>query len=194
MSQEANAAALSEFWNSEAPMSQVRENLNAPNGWYDLVVTKLEPSMDDNGLIYIAGEFGITAPADMAKGPGSSHRERFYIGSKKDPQAKLPETRLNSPGFSRLKGLARVCDIPTNDQPVAALCAALIGKSFTNRIETVKVKAKDGSGAEREFCNFGRNPVKLGTVPARLDTANTANGAVAPAAAAATPGVEFASE
>jgi hypothetical protein len=199
--QDQNAAALSEFWNSDAPMSQVRENLNPVNGWYDLFIEKLEPQMDDNGLVFLLGTFKLLAPADYVKGnPAASHRERFYIGTKKDPEAKLPETRLNSPGFSRLKGIARVCDVPTNDQKVATLAAALLGKSFTNRIETAKVKDKV-TGADREYCNLGRNPVKLGTVPAKLDgstsgpaAANGAAPAATAAAASAPAGVAFGNE
>ena len=41
MSSDQNAAALQDFLQSTAPMSQVRENLNPPNGQYDLVVYQL---------------------------------------------------------------------------------------------------------------------------------------------------------
>lgn len=184
MSTEANQAALSDFWQSTAPMSQVRENLNPPNGQYDLVVTKLEPQLDDNGLVYINSEFTITAPASIANAKvGNTFRPRLYIGSKKDPLAKLPETRINAPGLSFLKGVARVAQVPCNDQPVAQLCAALLGKPFSNRIETKAVKNKE-TGETKEYCNFGRNPTPVGVVPAKLDSEGAAASATMPAAAA----------
>jgi hypothetical protein len=180
MSTEANQAALSDFWQSTAPMSQVRENLNPPNGQYDLVVTKLEPQLDDNGLVFIASEFTITAPASIANAKvGNTFRPRLYVGSKKDPLAKLPETRINAPGLSVLKGIARVTQTPCNDQAVASLCTALIGKAASNRIETKKVKNKD-TGEEKEYCNLGRNWTPVGVVPAKLDTEGATPVAVAP--------------
>jgi hypothetical protein len=170
MDQQANQAALAEFWNSTAPMSQVRENLNPPNGQYDLLVTKLEPKMDDNGLVYIESEFTITGPESIASAKvGNTFRPRLYVGSKKDPQAKLPETRLNAPAFSTLKGIARVTQVPCGDQSIAALCAAVLNKGFSNRIESKKTKDKL-TGEDREYCNFGRNPTPLGVITAKLDS------------------------
>lgn len=195
MSNEANnEQALADFWQSTAPMSQVRENLNPPNGQYDLIVTKLEPKLDDNGLVYIESEFTITAPASIANAKvGNTFRPRLYIGTTADKLAKLPETRLNSSGFRTLKGIARVTQVPCNDQPVAQLCAAVLNKAFSNRIETSKSK-KDG----KEYCNFGRNPTPLGTVTAKLDsegaqvtTAPLANGADNTASVS---GAQFAAE
>lgn len=166
-------AALQEFWNSTLPMSQVRENLNPPNGQYDLLITRLEPKIDDNGMVFIDTEFTITAPASIASAKvGNTFRPRLYVGTKKDKLAQQPETRLNSPGLSALKGIARVCQVPNNDQPAAQLCAALLSKQFSNRIETKKVTKKNAEGVEetKEYCNFGRNPSPLGTIPARLDS------------------------
>src|SRR5947207_15426038 len=174
MSTEANQSALADFWQSTVPLSQVRESLNPPNGDYDLVVTKLEPMLDDNGLVFINGEFTITAPASIANAKvGNTFRPRLYIGTKKDPLAKLPETRINAPGLAVLKGIGRVTQVPCNDQPVALLCTSLLGKAFHNRIETRKVKVKNnltGEEQEREYCNFGRNPLPLGIVKAALDS------------------------
>ena len=179
MSTDANAAALQEFWQSTAPMSQVRENLNPPNGQYDLTCVKLDPAIDDNGLVYIQGEFKITAPASIANAKfGSDFRRRFYIGTNEDKLAQKPETRLNSRGFGVLKSIARVSQVPTNDQPVATLCSGLLGKPFSSRIETTKSK-KDG----KEYCDFGRTFSPIGVVPAKLDT----EAAAAPVASAAAP-------
>ena len=123
MSTEANQSALADFWQSTVPLSQVRESLNPPNGDYDLVVTKLEPMLDDNGLVFINSEFTITAPASIANAKvGNTFRPRLYVGTKKDPLAKLPETRINAPGLAVLKGIGRVTQVPCNDQPVALLC------------------------------------------------------------------------
>jgi hypothetical protein len=198
MSTEANQAALQDFWQSTAPMSQVRENLNPPNGQYDLTVTKLEPQLDDNGLVFINSEFTIIGPASIANAKvGNTFRPRLYIGTKKDQLAKLPETRINSPGLAVLKGIGRVAQVPCNDQPVAQLCTALLGKSFSNRIETKKVKHKE-TGEEKEYCNFGRNPTPIGIVPARLDSEAATPVAAAPvangAAAEAVSGAQFGSE
>src|SRR5207244_2027361 len=182
MSTEANQSALADFWQSTVPLSQVRESLNPPNGKYDLVVTKLEPMLDDNGLVFINSEFTITAPAEVANAKvGNTFRPRLYVGTRKDPLAKLPETRINAPGLAVLKGIGRVTQVPCNDQPVALLCTSLLGTAFHNRIETRKVKNKD-TGEQREYCNFGRNPTPLGIVPAKLDTE-----AAVPASAAALP-------
>lgn len=195
MSNEANnEQALADFWQSTAPMSQVRENLNPPNGQYDLIVTKLEPKLDDNGLVYIDSEFTITAPASIANAKvGNTFRPRLYIGTKDDALAKLPETRLNSSGFRVLKGIARVTQVPCNDQPVAQLCAGVLNKAFSNRIETVKSK-KDG----KEYCNFGRNPTPIGVLPAKLDSEGAAVATAAPLAngadTASVSGATFASE
>lgn len=172
--QAANQAALDEFWKSTAPMSQVRENLNPPNGQYDLLVSKLNPKEDDNGLVYLESEFTITAPASIANAKvGNTFRPRLYIGSKKDPKAKLPETLLNAPGLSLLKGIARVTQVPCGDQAIGALCAALLNKGFSNRIESKKSKDKV-TGEEKEYCNFGRNPSPLGVIPAKLDSEGAA--------------------
>lgn len=187
-------AQLAEFYNSAAPMSQVRESLTPPNGQYDLAVTKVEPCFVDstdehNNPIKLVGlqmELKITAPAEIASMPvGSTYRERFIIGTKKDPLAKLPETRLQSMNLGRLKTILRICQCPTGDMPVAQIAASLLGKAFSNRIETSKSK-KDG----KEYTNLGRNPSPLGILPAKLDsvaasavvTAPLANGAAAPAA------------
>ena len=197
MSTEANQAALSDFWQSVAPMDQVRENLNPPNGDYDLVVTKLEPQLDDNGLVFINSEFTITAPATIANAKvGNTFRPRLYVGTKKDPLAKQPDTRINSPGLAVLKGIARVTQTPCNAQAVAQLCTSLLGKAFHNRIETKKVKNKE-TNEEKEYCNFGRNPTPLGVVPAKLDSESAVPVATAPlanGADAAVSGAQFASE
>lgn len=202
MSNDANAAALAEFNASTAPMSQVRESLNFANGQYDLEVVKLVAEIDDKqGTVYIQGEFkAIAGPgcspgiAALAVAPvGNIHRERFFIGTEKDKLAQQPETRLNSAGFSRLKGIARVCQVPTNDQPVAQLCSSLLGKQFGNRVESRKYKAKDGS--DKEAIGLGRNPTPIGTVPARLDSEAATPGLANGAAKAAVPaGTQFASE
>lgn len=195
MSTEANQAALQAFWNSTAPLSQVRENLNPPNGQYDLVTTKLEPAMFEitdkkDGrkveVVGIQGEFTITAPASIANAKvGNVFKRRFYIGTTEDAEAKLPETRLNSSGFSTLKSIGRASQVPTNDQQIAALAANLLGKGFSARIETTKSK-KDG----KEYCDFGRNFSPLGVLPAKLDSEGaSATAAPAPVAngAAAVP-------
>lgn len=190
-------AALSDFWNSTLPMSQVRESLAPPNGWYNHTILKLEPGMGDDGVVYIQGSFKSHASETPGQVP-IDYQQRFYVGTQKDPQAKQPETRLNSIGLSQLKGIARVCDVPTQDQPTAQLCASLVGKQFTNRIEERKYKDKQGN--EKSAINFGRNPVKLGLVPARLDgtplgASVGTNGSIAPAPASAeVAGATFGSE
>lgn len=178
MNEQEQQAALAEFWNSTAPMSQVRERSGLPNGWFDFFVTKLDPKLDDNGLIYIERQLTVTAPVETKD---RRHTDRLYIGTHKDPQAKLPETRLNSSGYSTLKTMGRVTDVPCGDDiPNAQLCGSLLNKSFTGRIET----QKDKKDPTKEYTNLVRT-VKLGAVPARIDgsaveAGTSANGAAAP--------------
>lgn len=185
MSEQDNQAALQEFMQSTVPLSQVRESMNLENGQYDLACIKLEPLTDDEGKLYFQGEFKVIAGpgcspkiVSLANAQfGNTHRERFYIGTKDDLFAKLPETRLNSMGFGKLKGIGRACQVPTNDQPVATLVNNLLGKSFSVRVDTTKSK-KDG----KEYCNLGRNPLPIGVTPARLDSeAAGASATTAPA-------------
>lgn len=197
MSTEQNASALSEFLDSTVPLSQVRENMNPANGTYNVAVLKLDAKLDDEGRVYVQGEFNIHAKDTPGTQP-QQYQQRFFIGTDKDPLAKLPETRLNSRGFGELKGFARVCDQPTNDQPVKALIANLIGKQFTHRIEERTYKDKQGN--QKTAVGFGRTPVKLGSIPARLDGApggaaiNGAAGAPTVAPSATVAGATFGNE
>lgn len=180
-----NQQALADFWNNtELPLTQVRENMNPANGWYDITIVKLDPMTDDqnDGMFYIQGEFSCVSKAGDVE-IKAQHRERYYLGTHEDPKCQQPATLLNCAGLSRLKAIARVTDVPANNQKPAALAAALIGKQYTNRIETTPGKGKN---ANREFCNQGRNPVKLGVVPAKLDGATVANGQAGAATSAGT--------
>jgi hypothetical protein len=170
------AAELNAAWSGVVtPFSQVRTNANPDNGVYDLFITKIEPRTEPKkGRYVIQVGLKILAPAEVASSPLNTFNPTFFIGTEEDLFATQPETRKKSMGYSGLKKIAAACGVPANDQTDAALCAALLNKSFTCRIET-----------KGEYCNLGRNPVKLGAIPAKLDAvqASALNGS----AAVATP-------
>jgi hypothetical protein len=189
MSTPEEQAALQAAWaETVTPMDQVKTSTDPLNGWYDHTFLKLAPIFHKNGLYTIVA----TIRSHAKDTPGELPFERdwlFFIGSNKtgDPRAELPETRIKSFGYSRLKAIAEKCDVPTNPQPDAKLCAALVGKSWTQRIEIDVLSDKDKAEGKRAFPELGRNPVKLGLVPARIDgaAATIANGTAATAAPAA---------
>ncbi len=191
MNDQEKAAALAEaFSGTVTPYSQIKENAGIgaeDTGQYDWVVGKLEPKVGDNGLYCIEGEFPVQAPAGFA----FPYRRTLWIGTKKDPFAKLPETRLNSPGLRFLKNIAKVNNIPTHDQSDAALCAALRGRGFGCRIEANTYTGKDGK--EKKGTDFGRNVTPIGMIPARLDK-QTATLSAPAAAASTNGGAAFAEE
>lgn len=164
MSNEQDQAALAEAWSGTVtPYSQIRDTLGLEGGQYDFLVGKLEPQFDKNGLYCIAGEFPVTAPTGFQH----PYKRTLYVGTKKDPQAKLPETRLNSPGLRFLKNIAKANNIPTNDQSDAALCASINGRAFGCRVE--ETTYKDANGQDKKGSDFGRNVTPAGMIPARLD-------------------------
>lgn len=202
MSTPEEQAALQEAWaNTVTPMDQVKTSTDPLSGWYDHTFLKFTPGFHKNGLYHIIA----TIRSHAKDTPGELPFERdwlFFIGSHKnnDPRAELPETRIKSFGYSRLKAIAEKCDVPTNPQPDAKLCASLVGKSWTQRIELDVLSDADKAAGKRAFPELGRNPVKLGLVPARIDGASAAaaNGtatATAPVAQSTVPaGTAFGSE
>lgn len=186
MSNEQNQAALAEAWSGTVtPYSQIKDQLGLEGGQYDFLVGKLEPQLDKNGLYVIAGEFPVLAPAGFQH----PYKRVLYVGTKKDNLARLPDTRLNSPGLRFLKNIAKVNELPTNDQSDAALCASINGKPFGCRIE--ETTYKDANGNEKKGSDFGNNVTKVGLIPAKLDRTPLAAVAAAPAAAA---GASFGTE
>jgi hypothetical protein len=170
---DSNSNALNEAWSGTVtPYGQIKDNPFDPEvGWHDFIVSSLTPGTDKNGLYVINGEFKITAPASEAQGPAANFKRTLYVGSKKDPMAALPETRLNSPSLRFLKNIAKANHLPTNDQSDAKLCAGILAKPFSCRIE--ERKYKDALGQDRTARDFGRNVVPVGTIPARLDRDGT---------------------
>lgn len=184
MTETEKAAALAEaFSGTVTPYSQIRTTLMPEAGQRDLMVGKLTPNFDKNGLYVIEGEYPIIAPDPNPQFP---YKRTLYIGTKKDPQAKLPDTRKNSPGLRFLKAIAEVNELPSGDMSDAALCASITGKSFGCRIE--ETEYTDNQGNKKKGSDFGRNVTKVGVIPARLDRqpasgAVGGNGAAAPVAA-----------
>lgn len=165
-------AQLAEAWSGTVtPYSQIKDSMFVtPDdlGQYDFLIKALVPKIGDNGLYCVEGEFTIEEPKGF-----SAYRRTLWIGSKKDPMAKLPETRLNSPGLRFLKNIAKVNNLPTNDQSDAALCAAITGRGFGCRIEKGnEYTAKDGT--KKFGTDFGRNVTPKGMIPAKLDRATAA--------------------
>jgi len=161
---EVTPQAILEAWNTTRPYSQMKDFTGPTKGQYDFVVSRLEPTSDRNGLYCIVGEFAIQAPAGFQ----FPFKRTLYVGTHKDKLADLPETCLQSPGLNFLRKIAKVNHIPTNDQPDAQLCQALIGRAFGCRLEEGKpYTAKDGT--TRVGLEFGRNVTPAGTIPARLD-------------------------
>jgi hypothetical protein len=151
------------------------------------VVGKLEPKVGENNGIYcIEGEFPVVAPA----GVQFPYRRTLWIGTKADPFAKLPETRLKSPGLRFLKAIAEANKLPSNDQSDQALCAAITGRTFGCRIiKTSYVK----DGVTKNGTDFGRKVTPAGVIPAKWDDEPMSNGlAGTPVPAAA--GASFATE
>lgn len=183
-------AALQQAWNGTVtPYSQIQDGGGiTETGQYDFLVGKLEPTIAANGMYAIVGEFPVQAPT----GFNFPFRRTLYIGTQKDKLAALPETRLNSPGLRFLKNIAKANNIPTNDQSDAALCQAIVGRAFGNRVVTGKpYTGKDGK--QRTGLEFGRNVTPAGLIPAKVDNeqavsapaseaAHTNGGAVAGAA------------
>lgn len=205
LSPEQQKALLDAHHNVETPFDQVKTDFSIPNGWYNHTMLSLTEMLDDNGQYYIAAEMKSHAKDTVGEEP-IDYGCRFYVGSNKkgDPLALKPETRLKSFGLGRLKAIAKACDVPTNNQSNAAICKALVGKSWTQRIDTAPYTEADmAAGKKRPFAELGRNAVKLGLVPARLDGTTGAaqpapianNGDAAAAAAASTvPGGVFGAE
>src|SRR5262249_37937214 len=135
---------------------------------HDFIVVALTPGKDKAGTKYVInGEFKITAPAADASGPASTFRRTLYIGTNADPMAALPETRQNSPSLRFLRGIAKVNHLPTNNQPDERLCASILGKAFSCRIDARPYTGRDGSA--RTSMDFGRNVTAVGVIPAKLD-------------------------
>jgi hypothetical protein len=167
------AAQLNEAWSQvTTPYDQVRTSSNPDNGTYDCFITKIEPRTEaKKGRYVIQMSLKLTAPDNA---PVPFFNPTFFIGTEEDLFATQPETRKKSVGYSNLKKIAAACGVPANAQTDAALCAALLNKSFTCRIET-----------KGDYTNLGRNPVKLGSIPAKLDAVQPAahmNGAATTAA------------
>jgi len=163
VSNEANQAALAEAWSGTVtPYSQIKDSLGLEGGQYDFLVGKLEPTLDKNGLYCIAGEFPVLAPTGFQQ----PYKRTLYVGTHKDKLAKLPETRLNSPGLRFLKNIAKANDLPTNDQSDAALCAQITGRAFGCRVEETEYES---NGVKKKGSDFGRNVTPAGAIPAKLD-------------------------
>jgi hypothetical protein len=195
MSTDPNAAALAQAWNTVTPYSQINTDSFVPEpGQYDLKVVELKPETAPNGLYAITGEYegsteGLGAPLKYTR--------TLYVGTKKDPMAALPETRLNSPALRFFKKIAQVNKVATNDQSDAALCKAITGKFFGCRIEATEYTGRDGQ--QKKGSEFGRNVTAKGQIPAKLDrvsaTPKAANGQAGPVVTANTvPAGAFASE
>ncbi len=203
MSTDPNAAALAQAWNTVTPYSQINTDSFVPeNGQYDFRVVELKPETAPNGLYAITGEYegsteGLAAPLKYTR--------TLYVGTKKDPMAALPETRLNSPALRFFKKIAQVNKVATNDQSDAALCKAITGKFFGCRIEQNEFASKtktdeNGRPAMLKGSEFGRNVTRKGEIPAKLDrvaaTPKVANGQAGPVVTAASnvPAGAFANE
>ncbi len=188
MTEAEQAAALAEAWSGTVtPYSQVRDTFGPEVGQYDWLVKSLTPKVDDDGCYYIEGEFSIALPAELRTTP--AWRRSLYVGTKRqskdgrapDPMAKLPETRLNSPGIRFLKLIAKASGTPINDQADSTLCGALIGKGFGCPVVEGKPYKDKATGEEKAGgVEFGRNVTPAGTVPAsgpfRMRTMNGAAG------------------
>jgi len=183
-------AALYESWaQTETPYDQIKTSTDPLNGWYDHTFIRFLPQYHPrNGLYTIVAT--IRSHAKDTAGELPFERDwNFFIGNNKtgDPRALLPETRQKSFGYSRLKAIAEKCDVPTNPQPDEKLCASLVGKSWTQRIDIDTLTDEQKAKGEHAWPELGRTPVKLGTIPARIDGAPaTANGAAVAAAPVAT--------
>ena len=141
MSEAEKAAALNEAWaGTVTPYDQISTDFGLEGGQYDFNVKSLTPAIHDNGLYVINGEFDVIAPVGFPM-----YKRVLFIGSKKDPLAKDPQTRLNSPGLRFLKKIGNVTKVSMNAQTDAQLCAALVGKGFGNHIEESSYVKKDGS-------------------------------------------------
>lgn len=187
-------AQLVEFWNSEAPLDQVRatSDFEIAAGFYNHTAVSFKPT-SYNGMAIIEAE--ITSHAADTQGARPFTRKwNLFIGTNADPQAQLPETRLNSSGYSLLKGWAEAVGVPANKQPNATLCAALTGKQWTQKLGLGSKSKKTG----KQYTEFRGKAVKVGTVPAKLDSdaarpavaTPAPNGALNPALAGATFGTE----
>ena len=185
---EQDRAALAQAWSgTTTPYSQIKEGFTMESGQYDFVVGKLTPDFDKSGMYCIVGEFPITSPAGFAQ----PYKRTLYVGTKKDPKAQLPDTRLVSPGLRFLRAIATANRVPTNDQSDAALCAAITNRAFGCRIEETKYVQ---NGVEKTGSDFGRNVTPSGLIPARLDKSPASASTAKPMTNGAATGAVFASE
>lgn len=160
MSEAEQAAELNEAWaGTVTPWDQIRTEFGLEAGQYDFRVKALTPAIANNGLYVINGEFEVAAPAGFPV-----CKRTLYIGSKKDPMAKDPQTRLNSPGLRFLLQIAKANKLATNPQTDAQLCATLIGTGFGNHLVKREYQANDGT--TRKTSEFGNNVTPIGIVPA----------------------------
>jgi len=189
---EQNQAALAEAWSGTVtPYSQIKDQLGLDVGQYDFIVGKLEPQLDKNGLYCIVGEFPVTNPTGFLY----PYKRTLYVGTHKDPMAKLPDTRLNNSALRFLKNIAKANNVPTNDQSDAALCTSILGRAFGCPIVESK-PYKDAHGNDKKGgTEFGRNVTPAGMIPARVYATPVANGAAGtPTAAPALTGASFGTE
>lgn len=192
LSPEQQAKLNSAFSGVVTPYSQVRETLSPDPGTYVMLFRGFKPDIAENGMYVIEVDVKFLAPQEaVSDTPAGGAKRTLYIGTRKDPMAEHPETRLNSPGLRWLKLAAKACDVPVNDQTDGALCAALLNKQITCRIDetTYDKKADDGTVTKAKGWDFGRTPMKVGSMPAKLDKSTTVGAQVA--TAAATPAAGF---
>lgn len=180
-----NDEALQQAWSGTVtPYSQIKAGggIDEP-GQYDFVVGALTPIIAENGMYAIEGEFPVKNP----QGFQFPFRRTLYVGTKKDPMAALPETRLKSPALRFLRTIAEVNKVSTNDQSDEALCTAIKDRAFGCAIVPGKpYTAKDGT--VKTGLEFGRNVTPEGRIPARvhsqpLVTTALPNGHATPTAA-----------
>jgi hypothetical protein len=179
---------LQAAWSGTAtPYSQIKESLAPDPGQYNFVFEELKPTMAKTkaGVKCYAIEVKVkfTGPPEVAQGPGSTYTRTMYVGGVKDPLAAQPDTRINNATLRWLKMAAKAAQVPCAvDQTDAALCASLLGKQISCRIDAHEY---EDNGTKKTGYDFGRNPVPVGAVPAKLDGKKGSAGSEAVATAAA---------